>query len=209
MQRNKYQSLTIKHKLEITDLVDNAPPGKKKKDIASEVGIPPSTLSIILKNKDALKASHMFGSSTKKRNCDPSHLDVNAALFQWFTAARAQSVPISGEVLKVKAANLLCSLTPLNHGIVLMVGSHAGRTGTTSHTRQVQARMQLLIKRFVMSGRKKFWNHFSTGITRMTFLMQIKQVFLEASTRQDPRCQRRNLLRRQEEQRAYNFTRMR
>jgi hypothetical protein len=39
MQRSKYQSLTIKRKLEIIDLVDQAPPGKKKKDIASEAGI--------------------------------------------------------------------------------------------------------------------------------------------------------------------------
>ena len=110
MQRNKYQSLTIKRKLEIIDLVDNAPPGKKKKDIASEAGIPPSTLSTILKNRDVLKAIHTFGSSTKKRNRDPSRLDVDAALFQWFTAARAQSVPISGEVLKAKAEELALEL---------------------------------------------------------------------------------------------------
>ena len=110
MQRNKYQSLTIKRKLEIIDLVDNAPPGKKKKDIASEAGIPPSTLSTILKNRDVLKVSHTFGSSTKKRNRDPSRLDVDAALFQWFTAARAQSVPISGEVLKAKAEELALQL---------------------------------------------------------------------------------------------------
>ena len=112
MQRNKYQSITIKRKLEIIDLVDKAPPGKKKKDIASEVGIPASTLSTILKNRDVLQASHAFGSSKKKRNRDPSRSDVDAALFQWFTAARAQSVPISGEILKTKAEELAFELDP-------------------------------------------------------------------------------------------------
>ena len=31
---------------------------------------------------------------------------MDAALFQWFTAARAQSVPLSGEILKAKAEEL-------------------------------------------------------------------------------------------------------
>ena len=38
----RYQSLTIKGKLEIIDKVDSFPPGKKKKDIAAECGIPVS-----------------------------------------------------------------------------------------------------------------------------------------------------------------------
>ena len=33
-------------------------------------------------------------------------LRVDAALFQWFTAVRAQSVPISGEILKAKAEDI-------------------------------------------------------------------------------------------------------
>lgn len=112
MQRSKYQSLTIKRKLEIIDLVNQAPPGKKKKDIASEAGIPASTLSTILKNKDALRAGHAVGSSKKKRVHDPLRPDVDAALFQWFSAASAQSVPISGEILKSKAQELATELDP-------------------------------------------------------------------------------------------------
>ena len=177
MQHNKYQSLTIKRKLEIIDLVDNAPPGKKKKDIASEAGIPPSTLSTILKNRDVLKASHTFGSSTKKRNRDPSRLDVDAALFQWFTAARAQSVPISGEVLKAKAEELALQLDSTEPWNCSDGWLSRWKNRHTSLTRQFQARMQLLIKRFAMTGRKQFWNHFSTGITQTTFLMQMKRVF--------------------------------
>ena len=68
MQRSRYQSLTLKQKLEIINLMDNAPSGKKKKDIATEVGIPASTLSAILKNRDTLQTSYTFGSSKKSVN---------------------------------------------------------------------------------------------------------------------------------------------
>ena len=61
---------------------------KKKKDIVAECDIAPSTLSTILKNKDKLQAKHAIASDTKKRHRDPTHLEVDAALFQWFTAAR-------------------------------------------------------------------------------------------------------------------------
>ena len=106
MKRTSYKSLTIKKKLEIVDRVEGLPPGKKKKDIAAEYGIPCSTLSTILKKKDSLRESHSFGSSKKKRQRDPTKVDVDEALFQWFTAARAQSIPIRGEVLKTKAEEL-------------------------------------------------------------------------------------------------------
>ena len=96
----RYKSLTIKQKLEIIDLVEKAEPGKKKKEITAELSIPPSTLSTILRNKSALMASHAFGSTKKKWHRYPSRTDVDAALFQWFTAARAQSIPISGEIMK-------------------------------------------------------------------------------------------------------------
>ena len=51
MQKAKYPSLTIKRKLQIVEAVETLPPGKKKKDIVTEFGISPSTLSTILKNK--------------------------------------------------------------------------------------------------------------------------------------------------------------
>ena len=44
----RYQSLTVKRKLEIIYLVEKAPKEKKKKDIAAELSIPASTLSTML-----------------------------------------------------------------------------------------------------------------------------------------------------------------
>ena len=109
MKTSRY--LTVKRKLEIIDRVKNLPPGKKKKDVASEFKIPPSTLSTILKNKDILKSSSGIANS-KKRQREPTRVYVDAALFQWFTAARANNIPISGEILKAKAEELSEELDP-------------------------------------------------------------------------------------------------
>ena len=112
------------------------PPGKKKKDIAAECDIPPpSTLSTILKNRDSLLAKHALGSNKKKRYREPTRLEVDAALFQWFTAARLQSIPISGEILKAKAEELSKALPRLrlwNHGLALVDGFPGGKYDTTS-----------------------------------------------------------------------------
>ena len=61
MSRGKYQSLTVKKKLEIIDQVESLPPGKKKKDIASNFGILQSTLSDILKDKENMRAFYEYG----------------------------------------------------------------------------------------------------------------------------------------------------
>ena len=135
MHRMRYKSLNIKRKLEIIDLVEKAEPGKKKKaepgkkkkEIAAELSIPPSTLCTILKNKSALIASHAFGSTKKMRHRYPSRTDVDAALFQWFTAARAQSFPINGEIMKTKAEELAAELDPKYSGPAHLDGFHDGK----------------------------------------------------------------------------------
>ena len=82
------------------------PPGKRKKDIVSEFGISQSTLNTILKDKEKLCASSAVGNSKKKHQKESTQPKVDDALFQWFTAARAQSVLVSGEILKAKAEEL-------------------------------------------------------------------------------------------------------
>lgn len=94
------------------DIVNNAPVDIKKKDIAAEVGVPPSTLSTILKNQDSLRASYGVGSKKRKRNREPSRINVDEGLFQWFSAARAQAVPISGSILKNKAEEICRAFDP-------------------------------------------------------------------------------------------------
>ena len=50
-----------------------------------------------------MRASNSFGNRHKKRDLDCTRSDVDKALYLWFTAARAQSIPISGEILKTEA----------------------------------------------------------------------------------------------------------
>ena len=69
MNSLKYRSISIKHKLEIIDRVENLPPGKRKKDIAQEFKIPASTLSTIIKNKASLRKCHTIrGSNEMQRS---------------------------------------------------------------------------------------------------------------------------------------------
>ena len=63
--RGSYKSLTIKGKLEIVDTVEKAPASKKKKELAAEFNIAPSTLSSIIKNKDSLKVKANSGGKGK------------------------------------------------------------------------------------------------------------------------------------------------
>ena len=104
VQQKEKVSGSIKRKLEI--IVNSLPPDKKKKDVASEYGIAPSTLSTILKDKEKLRPSAVVGNFKKKRHRDLTRPEIDTALFQWFTATRAQSIPISGEILKAKAEEL-------------------------------------------------------------------------------------------------------
>ena len=74
--------------------MEKIPASKKKKEILTKFNIHQSEFSTILKNK-FLKASYTFGSKNKKCNHNPTRIDVDIALRQWFLAARAQSVPIN------------------------------------------------------------------------------------------------------------------
>lgn len=60
-------------------------------------------------DKDKLRA---VGSTKKKRHRDPSRPEVDAALFQWFTATRAQSIPVGGQLLKAKAEEISKEVDP-------------------------------------------------------------------------------------------------
>ena len=57
----KYQSLTIKRKLEILDTLENLPPGKKKKDVATDFNIPDhDDLGEPLRTVSSIKAHSAF-----------------------------------------------------------------------------------------------------------------------------------------------------
>ncbi|XP_053957785.1 tigger transposable element-derived protein 4-like [Anastrepha ludens] len=78
---------------------------RKKKDIANEFGVLPSTLSNILKNKEViLKNAEDVAVNTKRKRLRPCHFeDIDEAMLKWLLVARGKNLPLSGPLLKQKA----------------------------------------------------------------------------------------------------------
>lgn len=81
---------------------------RKKKDIAAEFGIPPNTLSTILKNKElvlrAVRESSFWPS--RKRLKKSNFPDVEEGMVQWFKNTQDRNLPVSGPLLKQTAERL-------------------------------------------------------------------------------------------------------
>ncbi|XP_069101477.1 tigger transposable element-derived protein 4-like [Argopecten irradians] len=61
------------------------------------------TVGDILANKDKLVRDETEGTPPRKRHRSAHHVDMESALFVWFTNARAQNIPVSDDILKTKA----------------------------------------------------------------------------------------------------------
>lgn len=104
----KRKFLSLEEKARI---ISEASTGRKKGDIAAEFGVSNSTLSTILKSKDAITSALSSGTSTKRKKLTQgAHEDLEKALFKWFLDMRAKKMPISGSVLQQKALNYACLL---------------------------------------------------------------------------------------------------
>lgn len=101
--KRSVKCLTLEEKLRLIAEVEKSE--KKKKDIAEQFGIPPSTLSTILKNKAALleKASDYDGHSQRKRLTTCIYADVDEATIKWVNSARGRNIPLSGTIIREKA----------------------------------------------------------------------------------------------------------
>lgn len=79
--------------------------GAKKKDVAISYGVPANTLSTWIKNKDDIKRKFLDADigSQRKRDRKAKFPELENALMQWFSNARSQNIPISGEIMKEKA----------------------------------------------------------------------------------------------------------
>lgn len=93
--------LSIEEKYKLINEIED---GLKKKEAAEKYGIPANTVSTILKNRESIIASYELGSQCNKRMKNPKFSNVDKAVFDWFTAARNQNMPISGAILKEKAS---------------------------------------------------------------------------------------------------------
>lgn len=104
MACNKRKCLSFETKLKI---IEEAEKGQKTKaEICREYGIPKSSLSTFLKDKEKIQKAIDHGTSKHKR-LRASPLDkVDEALLIWFKQARSDNVPLSGPILLEKAEEL-------------------------------------------------------------------------------------------------------
>uniref|UniRef100_A0A023GKX0 Putative tigger transposase n=1 Tax=Amblyomma triste TaxID=251400 RepID=A0A023GKX0_AMBTT len=102
---SRRKCLTLEQKVLLIKEVEKG--RRQKTDIAKEFGIPPSTLSTVLKNKDAvLDGFEKSFSSKRKRNRDSKYPEVEGALLQWLKNARSANLPVNGPALTAKAEAL-------------------------------------------------------------------------------------------------------
>lgn len=103
----KYKSLSNDTKIEIIELVESGEFSSKKL-IAERYGIPPNTLSTILKNKDKILDGKSYG--IKKRKKNPEFLELDKCVLKWFEQCRVNKISVSGPILQEKALTFAKSL---------------------------------------------------------------------------------------------------
>jgi hypothetical protein len=99
------KTLSIQGKFNLVKDVDS---GFKKKDIAIKYGVPKSTVSTILKNKE--KVIKAIEEGTVGQNCKRlkkgTFENVDRALVDWFKATRSQKILVSGAFIKENVLEL-------------------------------------------------------------------------------------------------------
>ncbi|XP_016662746.1 tigger transposable element-derived protein 4-like [Acyrthosiphon pisum] len=110
MEKRSLKSLTVGDKIKIIEEVKKGV--KCKKDIASEFGIPASTLSTILKDKDKiLKAVEEAPCLPRRKRFKASSFpEIEHAMTEWIKRVRDYNLPISGPLIQVKAAEFAKNL---------------------------------------------------------------------------------------------------
>lgn len=110
MSKRNLKCLTLHEKLNLIAEIEKGE--KKKKDIAEQFGIPPNTLSIILRNNDRLldkKDDHAFNRK-RKRLTTCINNDIDEAMLKWVTTARNKNIPLSGTLIRDKAKEFAVAL---------------------------------------------------------------------------------------------------
>ncbi|KAH8009896.1 hypothetical protein HPB51_021694 [Rhipicephalus microplus] len=99
------------YSLPMDQVCAEAEAGKKKALIAEEFGIAASSLSTILKSKDAIGKALASGTSAKhKKVTQPVHEALDKAVYTWFVETRAKKIAFSGDIVRQKALDFACML---------------------------------------------------------------------------------------------------
>ena len=99
----KRQQFSVETKYKALCEIDK---GAKKTYVAEKLRIPPNTLSTWIKNQNKIKEAYESGecSSKAKKIRAADNPDVEKAINTWITDARAQNIPLSGEIVRRQAS---------------------------------------------------------------------------------------------------------
>ncbi|XP_049837979.1 tigger transposable element-derived protein 6-like [Schistocerca gregaria] len=104
MAKRKLTALNVQLKLKILNEVDH---GTEKKAIAQQFGIPKSTLSTIIKNREKIIHAAASGSGNKSKRCRTVKYEkIDTILLEWFSHMRASNIPLTGPVIQSKANDI-------------------------------------------------------------------------------------------------------
>lgn len=110
MERRKCKSLSLANKIKVIKEVEAGV--KKKIDNAAAFDIPSSTLSTIIKNKEAIKCAteNLVYQPHRKRMKLCSNPNIEKHMLDWIRRARDENVPISGPIVREKTEKLASDL---------------------------------------------------------------------------------------------------
>ena len=99
--KRKLNTNSIKDKYQALKEVEE---GKSKLQVAAKYGIPKSTLSTWIKNKDKIFEAAKKGMNTKRQRLRAgSYEKLDQAIFKWLLTVRSRDVAVSALILKTKA----------------------------------------------------------------------------------------------------------
>lgn len=101
-EKSKRRALSIQDKFNIITEIET---GSSQTTISSKMKIGKSTVSTIWKNKNKIKRDYNEGmiNLNKKKMRTSTHNNVDHMLLKWFQQKRANNVPVSGQLLQLKA----------------------------------------------------------------------------------------------------------
>jgi len=111
MRKRPHTELTLKHRVKLIKTAD-ARPKPTQGDLAKRFGIGRSTVSDILWKRATYLQSWEENKSRKRRRLskETNLSQLNQLVYDFFHQARAKSIPITGGLLKAKAAEYALSL---------------------------------------------------------------------------------------------------
>ena len=96
--KRKYKPLSLSEKRRLIQLVENDP--RRKKDIAAEFGITTSTLTYILKNKEAILNGTEEMNEYMHKRPNVNYGDIEGCLTEWLKYAKDKNIAITDMVLR-------------------------------------------------------------------------------------------------------------